>query len=191
MLSGLFRRSDGGVNGHRKSGQYPQFDGSGRGSDDCKSDRTVYPLKASREITTDGNEMVTEVTERTDYGIPMINGRPDRRRMIAESGLWFGGCSLRDVKRIRRFILRRCSDGGQLTHDQFLRFYQVLDLLWTTGFVAMKFHITKDETIHVTEKGRRYLAWLDKELGEETDCSADGEPILRTRLFVIGFDGEQ
>ena len=55
----------------------------------------------------------------------------------------------------------------------------------------MKFHITKDETIHVTEKGRRYLAWLDKELGEETDCSADGEPILRTRLFVIGFDGEQ
>ena len=191
MLSGLFRRSDGGVNGHRKSGHYPQFDGSRRGSDDCKSDCTVYPLKASREITTDGNEMVTEVTERTDYGIPMINGRPDRRRMIAESGLWFGGCSLRDVKRIRRFILRRCSDGGQLTHDQFMRFYQVLDLLWTTGFVAMKFHITKDETIHVTEKGRRYLAWLDKELGEETDCSADGEPILRTRLFVIGFDEEQ
>ncbi|MGN0098728.1 MAG: hypothetical protein ACI38Y_05340 [Candidatus Methanomethylophilaceae archaeon] len=137
--------------------------------------------------------MVTEATSCNVlyHTIPMINGRPDRRKMIAGSSLWFGGCSLRDMKRIRRFILRRCSDGGQLTHDQFMRFYQVLDLLWTTGFLAMRFHITKDETIRVTEKGMRYLAWLDKELGEETDCAADGEPILRTRLFIMGSDGEE
>ena len=185
MLSGLFRRVAGRVNGGKGTEPSCLADGHGRGSGDCKSDRILAPLNAEGEIGTDGENMVTEATSCNVLyqNIPMINGRPDRRKMIARSTIWIGGCSLRDMKRLRRFILRRCSDGGQLTHDQFMRFYSVLDLLWTTGFLAMRFHTTKDETLRITEKGKKYLAWLDKELGAEIDCRIDGEPILRTRML--------
>ena len=185
MLSGLFRCVAGRVNGGKGTEPSCLADGHGRGSGDCKSDRILAPLNAEGEIGTDGENMVTEATSCNVLyqNIPMINGRPDRRKMIARSTIWIGGCSLKDMKRLRRFILRRCSDGGQLTHDQFMRFYSVLDLLWTTGFLAMRFHTTKDETLRITEKGKKYLAWLDKELGAEIDCRIDGEPILRTRML--------
>ena len=118
-------------------------------------------------------------------GIPIVDGRPDRRKMIVKSRIWLANCSLRDIQRVRRFILRTCSDGRQLTHEEFLRYYQVVEFLCFYDFISLEFNATWDESLSITGKGRKYLDLLDRELGEEIDCLPDGEPILRTRSFII------
>ncbi len=124
--------------------------------------------------------------------IQMVEIQPDRSRLLSDSRALFGSCSIQDLERVRRFILRRCSEGGQLTHDQFLRFYTQVDSLDSCGYINTWFRINGDEKIRVTDRGLTYLGILDRRLGEETDCKEDGEPILRSfdsmiDLVIRGF----
>lgn len=112
--------------------------------------------------------------------IQMVEIQPDRGKLLSNSETTFAGCSIRDLERVRRFILRRCSEGGQLTHDQFLKYYREVDSLHSFGYINTWFHLNGDERIHVTNRGLTYLEVLDRRLGKEIDCKEDGEPVLRT-----------
>ncbi len=115
------------------------------------------------------------------YGdIQMVEIQPDRSRLLSDSRALFGSCSIQDLERVRRFILRRCSEGGQLTHDQFLRFYTQVDSRDSCGYINTWFRINGDEKIRVTDRGLTYLEILDRRLRKETDYKEDSEPILRS-----------
>lgn len=120
------------------------------------------------------------IVEQKIGDIQMVGIQPDRGKLLSDSETTFAGCSIRDLERVRRFILRRCSEDGQLTHDQFLKYYREVDSLHSFGYINTWFHLNGDERIRVTNRGLTYLGVLDRRLGKETDCKEDGEPILRT-----------
>ena len=181
-MLGLFRRSEGRSNGHKMSGQSSRVDGSGKGSGDCKSDRTLTPLYGEDGIGTVGDRMVPEVINesRSDFTVPMLNGRPDVNRMIMDSRMELGLICINDFKRVSRYIMKKCSNGGQLTHEQFVRYYLVVRILCVNGLISTMFDINCNERIHVTRKGLEYLSSLERQLGVDHDCMVDGEPLLNT-----------
>lgn len=120
----------------------------------------------------------TIVEQKCGEGL-MIGIRPNRKMWAYRSKMMLSGCSGRDIERIRRFILRRCSEGGQLTSDQFLIYYHQIDYLDLHGFLSTMFRWDGSKTINVTKIGLEYLAVLDNILGKETDCKEDGEPIVK------------
>lgn len=109
----------------------------------------------------------------------MMNIKPDRNMWLYRSKIMLSGCSGRDINRIRRFILRRCSEGGQLTSDQFLTYYSQIDYLDLYGLLSTMFRLNGSEKISVSKTGLEYLAVLDDLLGKEVDCEEDGEPIVK------------
>lgn len=182
MLSGLFRRAGGRSNGRKRCGPISQDDGSGKGTGDCKSDRTLAPLYGEDGIGTVGDRMVPEVMNESgsDCTVPMLNGRPDVNRMIMDSRMELGLICINDFKRVSRYIMKKCSNGGQLTHEQFVRYYLVVRILCVNGLISTMFDINCNERIRVTRKGLEYLSSLERQLGVDQDCMVDGEPLLNT-----------
>lgn len=118
------------------------------------------------------------VEQRYGDGV-MVNTRPDRTEWVYRSRMMLSGCSCKDIEKIRRFILRRCSKGGQLTPEQFQTYYHQIDYLNLLGFISTRFCLDGSMNIHVTKTGLEYLAILDERLGNKVDCKKDGEPVLK------------